>query len=440
MNGIARTALLSAALGLAPLLHGTLPGAGLARAGASLACLLLGLLAIERVLRDLTTPACALATALLLLYGTFLFGYATKPSEAVLQALVFLLSSLVLALWWLSRARLSPWASVAFLVGGCALASLLGRPAPSLLRSEGLAILDALFSSRQGLLYWTPLLWGGLFGYVTLLGRDPRAALMLAGGLAAVLAVATREAPGGAFFAGGRFDAALPLLAPGLAASLASLRSLTARRPGTALVAGGVALGLWNLLFVEQYRRDRIPRDETVAFARVTGTSAAILAELVGSPLAWPANWIFAERHDLPPSSYDLMVGKSLFRGEGAVQGVIDLGDDRVDPALLAEGWSGRRSCGSQVCRSVRGRARLFAPLETSGGGSLTVRAAGSGTLGVCVNGARLAELPLSAELADFRVPVPSGVLRSGWNEIALESDPPEALVDRVILPPPGRP
>ena len=72
--------------------------------------------------------------------------------------------------------------------------------------------------------------------------------------------------------------------------------------------AAGAGLVLWNGLLMEQYRRGVIPRDDTVSFARVAENSADLLASAVGSPVAWPANWIFAAGRDLPAARYEILL------------------------------------------------------------------------------------------------------------------------------------
>jgi hypothetical protein len=237
------------------------------------------------------------------------------------------------------------------------------------------------------------------------------------------------------YFAGGRFDAILPSLGLGLAALLGALQAAAARRPGRVVLVAGLLLGVWNILFMEQYRVGRIPRDETVSFAQITENNADILARAVGAPLAWPANWLFAWRYRLPAARYDLMVGKSLFAGPASLNGVIDLGDDRADPDLLADGWGSRTRCGDTVCRDVRGRARVFVPLDRPETLDVTVRATGNGELAFEVNGARLAALPLASALGDLKLRVPAGHWTRGLNEIVLVCAPPAAArVDRLVF------
>ena len=467
----------------------------------------LGLLLVHRVLGDRFAPPVPFWTTLLLGYATFLFWYmAYEPVMS--HAPSFFLAALALVVWWGRGTGLLPgraallglvaglatlvrWqnalllvlplatlalererpartaASAAALLGAFALALvpqllvfkaifgtyLLGHPAQGrdFLHLTRPALLETFFSSRHGLLFWTPVLWAGFLGLVGLiakdwrtkgwLDKDRRTAVLLA---LPILVMTYTNASSGDWWAGGsysnrRFDSTLPFLALGVGATLAALRGLAARRPGAVLAGVGAALALWNVLFMEQYRRGAIPRDDTVSFARVAENSADVFATAFGSPVAWPANWIFSVRHGLPPDRYDLMVGKYLFFMQNNLGGVIDVGaDPGLDQALLGEGWGVRTPCAGAadgVCRPVQGRARLFGALHAPETLDLTVRAAGPGRLRVLVNGVAVAERALAEGLEDVTARVPGARWRSGLNEIALDADPgATAQVDRVVF------
>lgn len=454
----------------------------------------LGLLLVHRVLEDAFTPPVPFWTTLLLCYGTFLFFYlAHEPVMS--HAPSFFLAALVLSVWWRRGQALGPRraAVLGALIGlasvvrwpnalllSLPLASLLVERAdaaravkaaavllatfaaallPQLLVFKAIfgayllpypvqgrdflylnrpALLETFFSSRHGLFFWTPVLWAGFLGFAALHARRGWRALLP---LLPVLLLGYVNASSGDWWAGGsysnrRFDAALPFLALGLAAAMAALRHLAARRPGAVLTAFGSVLVLWNALFMEQYRRGAIPRDDTVSFARVAENSADLFATGLGSPVAWPANWLFSLRHHLPPDRYDRMVGKYLFFMQNNLAGVVDLGaDPATDEAVLGEGFGVRVPCGDAVCRAVEGRARLFGALHAPETLDLTVRAAGAGRLRVDVNDVAVADHALPSDLGDLTVRVPAARWRSGLNEAALAvSAGGHALVDRVVF------
>jgi hypothetical protein len=288
-------------------------------------------------------------------------------------------------------------------------------------------VMDGLFGSRDGLLFWAPALWLGIAG---LAARTlPSRALPLA----LLLAVAVAADPGEVRAA--RVAPVLPLLALGIARALAAIRDASARRPLLPVAAGVAVLALWNALLMAQYRDGRIPRDDTVAFARVARNAAASVSAAAGAPNAWPASWIYAARHRVAPARYDLLAGMDAFAGAGALGGIVDVGEPGSDAALLEEGWSVRHPCGAHVCRAVEGTATLRVPLRQAEDLDLAVVAAGSGTLTVAIGGVPVLQAPLDEALVARRARVPRARFRGGLETITLAVTPGgRALVDRVVL------
>jgi hypothetical protein len=304
------------------------------------------------------------------------------------------------------------------------------------------ATLDGLFSSWSGLLFWSPVLWLGLAGCLRE-GPARRAAalgpaLLVA---AAVGAVTFDSGP----YRGARFAPVLPLLALGLARALDGIRSLTLHRPLVPVATGIAALAAWNALLMGQYRDGRIPRDDTVSFPRIAQNAAATVSATVGSPTAWPANWIFAARHHVRATRYDLLGGVDLFgpvargaalpRGPLGYEGVIDVGHLPTDEALLEGGWSVRHPCGVEVCRAVLGTAGLVAPIREPRDVDVMLSAAGAGTVTMAVNGVPVLVAPLTAGVQAHFVRLPRARLRRGLNAIVLTMPPGGgALVDRIVF------
>jgi len=451
-----------------------------------------GLLLVDATLRRLLTREIAFWTTLALLYGTFLFWYLANEA-AVSHAVSFFAAALVLYLYLRFRDDLSPlraallglavgiaaivrWQNgvllvlpgltlagrlrvaprktlvalgllvLGFLIGAvpqmlawkAIFGSYLLRDPPhgrDFLRLDHPYLLQVFFSSRHGLLYWTPLLWAGYLGYLRLLRRSAALAATL---LLPLLLMSYVNACSGDWWAGGsfsnrRFDSALPLLAVGLGESLAFLLELQRRRPAFLLILVGTAVTGANLLFMEAYRRALVPWDDTVSFPEVSRTLASLVSESVGSPVAWPANWIFARSHSIGVGQYDLAVGKYLFYRQNNLGGVLAMGDPRSDPALLDWGWSSPHPCGRETCRAVLGRARLLAPLDVPEDLDLVVRAQGEGTLALFLNGHPLQELPLGPLLADTRLRVPREEWHREINELLFVTAG-EARVSRVVF------
>jgi hypothetical protein len=321
-------------------------------------------------------PALAAAGVALLATGTFALDLLLQADMAAAAALAAT-GLAVLACDRRPRGAAVPAivAAVAFALVHADGALTIGRWQPGL----------ALFGSRQGLLHLTPVLWLALIGLAVLFRRAPRAAapgaLMAA---ALVLVHAAFRAEGGGPCPRAHLAPLLALLALPLAEALRALRDLARRAPLVPLAAASALAVCWNLLFMQQYAQDMIPRDFPVAFPAVARNAAALTARGVGAPLSWPANWLFARRHRVSADRFDAAAGKALPRAaDGAL--VLDVGG-RDDEALLLEGWSVRHPCGASVCREVESQARVLLPAERNGAPvDVVVRLGGAGEVGLRV-------------------------------------------------------
>lgn len=467
-----------------------LDGATALRLGLLL-CAVAGALASFSLARSAFPASASFFAVLVTYYGTFLAWYVLfEPTAST--ALGFTLGAVCLRVWWDGREHLSLWRAVllgaliglgtalrwpnaAFLllpIATCAAALRHGESRthalkaatfvflgfvigilPDLLPSAGGELLprttpprflDMLFSSRHGLLFWTPVLWLSLVGLVALAWKRPRPWLALTLLVGVTMGLNAASADGLAPtrfserlfpFPNPCFDAMLPALTLGLAASLASIISWAGRHPARLVAAGGALLSVWNGLFMETYKRGGIPRDDTVSFADVTRLNTEQFSLLFGSPVAWPANWLFARRTGLSAAAYDEMVGKDLFSPPQSVYGIVDFGDPRVDPALLGEGFGARRVYQGEICRRVDGTARFFANLERREDLTLAVRAAGSGRLFVLANGEPLGSMSLGPNLTARGLSVPRRVLRLPLSEFTLRvSAGGTATIDRLVF------
>jgi hypothetical protein len=187
---------------------------------------------------------------------------------------------------------------------------------------------------------------------------------------------------------------------------------------------------------MQQYRRELIPRDDTVAFPVVAENAARLVSERVGSPVAWPANWLVATRHDLDVARFDRVYGLSLLDFPGAPRGTIDIGRMDTDAALLGDGWSVRHACEDEICRDVEGRAEVFIPLDEAARQELRIRAAGRGSLLVQLDGEPVGRpLILYATLREFTLPLGPAPLARGPHTLVLQVSPSgRATVERLAL------
>ncbi len=292
-------------------------------------------------------------------------------------------------------------------------------------------VLETLFSSRHGLLSWTPIFWAGYVGFLPLLRRRPRLAWPLLPLLVFMTYVnmCSGDWWAGASFSNRRFDSLLPILALGFAASWEVGRTWLRRRPAGVLALLALPFLLWNGLGQE-------PEGTSGAgsWGNQVGARATRLSTALGSPSTWPASWLFAWREKRSPGQYDLLVGRYLFYRQQNLGGVVEVGEG--DEALLAEGWGPLADLGERKARRLSGRARLFAPLDLAEDLDLSVlgRADVETLLSFEVNGraaGRLTVGPLGSR-GPLRVPAP--FWRRELNDVVLETEGGGVEIDVVVF------
>ena len=292
------------------------------------------------------------------------------------------------------------------------------------LRLDHPYVLQTLFSSRHGLLSWTPVLWGGYLGFLWLWRRRGPLFWPL---LPPLVAMTYVNMCSGDWWAGGsfsnrRFDSLLPLLAVGLAGSLEAMRRALARHPQAAVCALVVPAVVWNLGAITQVQRGAVGAERGVAFPRLVGGTAEIVASAVGSPPTWPASWLFAWREEMPVRHYDRAVGRYLFYRQNNMAGHIDVGRAE-DADLLGEGWQGPRVEDGRACRPTAVPARVLAPLDVPEDLELTVGAVAMGgpqDLAVRVNGRDAGHVAVGLDGTEPSLRVPAAFWRRELNDVVL--------------------
>jgi hypothetical protein len=280
------------------------------------------------------------------------------------------------------------------------------------LRLDHPYFLQTLFSSRHGLLSWTPVFWLGFLGFAPLLRSRPRLAAPLLVPLIFMTYVNACSGDwwAGASFSNRRFDSQLAMFAVGFAASLEWLRRVLALRPTFAPAALVAALVLANAGGLDRVRH------------------------WVGSPTTWPASWLFALRYARPPGQYDRLVGRYLFYRQNNMKGRIDLGLPG-DEVMLGEGWGPVEARAGVAGRGVVGSARMFAPLDVPEDLGVRVRASAT-VLGidvvVRVNGQEAGRFRPATVWNEHEVAVPAAFWRRELNEIVIQAAAPGVAVDQV--------
>jgi hypothetical protein len=280
-----------------------------------------------------------------------------------------------------------------------------------------------LFSSRHGLLSWTPVFWAGYLGFVPLLRRRPA----LAGAFLVPLAVMTYVNAcvgdwwGGSSFSNRRFDSLLPLFAFGFAATIEALSSALRRRPDLGLAVLLTPAIVWAFGLEAQVREGRVRDDQVATFASLVGGGARLVSERAGFPTTWPASWVFAWRHRLSPARYDLLVGRYLFYRQNKLGGSIALSADLVDPML--DGFGPVEAVVGVPARCAARAGRFFVPLDEPEPLELRFRAVSVGSAGdglISVNGRPLGRIPVGSRWTAAALRAPRHLWRRELNEVRL--------------------
>jgi hypothetical protein len=271
-----------------------------------------------------------------------------------------------------------------------------------------------LFSSRHGLLSWSPLLWLGVLGLVGFTRRAP----VLAGGLLAAFAMtlyvnaAVHDWWAGASFGARRFDGALGGFGLGLAMSI---EWLVPRIRKHALLAVSLALTpflIWNLSLMGVYSRGAIPMDGPVSFRSAAGDATELIYGLTGYPFSWPATLFERYRSGAPMAVYDLTGAQYLSNN-------VELRMGDTDALYLGRGWSLPQRKKGRTVRAVSPHgASIYVALRGSAPYRLTLEGRSEGRLSVSFGEHALGSVDLGADGGMAEVSVPPEVIVRGVNEL----------------------
>jgi hypothetical protein len=223
---------------------------------------------------------------------------------------------------------------------------------------------DILWSSRNGLLSWSPALYCGLVGLLIFAVRQPAAGvpLLLAVALMTYFNACVQDWWGSAGFGGRRFDGTIPLFVVGFAAFTTSAVTVIRRYPLGTFAAVGALLVAWNLSLLSVANSGLVRLGEGVSFGEVQAQQARALHRWIGNPFTYPASLLFALRNGVAPSNYDLLAANRFLSDPLRPYGRIDVGID--DEELLGEGWYGQERDGTTTFRWAASTAGLIVPLD----------------------------------------------------------------------------
>lgn len=287
-----------------------------------------------------------------------------------------------------------------------------------------------LFSSRHGLLSWSPVLWVGVLGFVGFCRRAPVfGGALLAGFLAAwYVNGSVSDWWAGASFGARRFDGALPAFGLGIAAAVAWLESWTRKHVlGVVFILLAPFL-IWNAGLIGVYTFRGIPFDGPVSFKQVGSDAIELAYQQIGYPFSWPGALAERTRSGLPVANYDLA---GALRPSNNIE--IRMGD--TDALYLGPGWSlPRRGRGRTFREGSFSGAILYVAVNEQVPYQMSILGESEGLVEASLNRESIKTFKLEGRAA-VEIRIPAGRLVPGMNEIRfrpIENEP--FWVSRVVL------
>jgi hypothetical protein len=289
-------------------------------------------------------------------------------------------------------------------------------------------VVDILWSSRNGLLSWSPILYVGAIGLVLFARSRPTI------GFPVIITIAVmtyfnasiQDWWGSAGYGGRRFDGTIPLFALGAAALAGRAADLTRRYPMRVVAGGGSLLILWNLTLMSAANRGGVRIGEAVSFGDAGAEQARAFHRWFGHPFTYPVSLLFASRNDVAVGDYDLLAGNRLLSDPQQPFGRLNIGE-AYDDVWIGSGWHAQERSGTTSFRWATRTATLIAPLDHGAAIRIDVRAqafnypgAPAQTIAIVVNGIAQPPIPLPGDWTLASFVVDRAVWKAGVNRLEL--------------------
>ena len=289
-------------------------------------------------------------------------------------------------------------------------------------------IVDILWSSRNGLLSWSPVLYFGAIGLVMFAAARP------AIGIPALLALAMmtyfnaciQDWWGSDAFGGRRFDGTIALFCLGVASFASSAAAIARRHPLRIVAAGGALLVVWNLTLMSVAQDGLVRLGQSTSFGDTMAPQARAFHRWFGQPFTYPASLMFALRNGLSPGKYDLLSGNRFLGDPARPYGRVDVGGD--DGWLLEDGWHGPEHDGAITFRWAATPATMLIPLDHAAPLIVQVRlhaftypGSTTQTLALTINGRTFGPVPVHDTWETLEFETGIDAWRTGVNRLRLD-------------------
>lgn len=286
---------------------------------------------------------------------------------------------------------------------------------------------EVLWSSRNGLLAMSPVLYIGLLGLLLLWRRDRLASLGAIAAFSAMVVLngAVQDWWGGAAYGGRRFDGTLPLLVLGTALALERGALWVSHNSKAVVGLAGLALVIWNFTLMEAALGGTLQMGAPNAWGAVASRQATSLHRWFGHPFSFPATVVFALRNGVSPAEADYFWSQRFLADPELQYGRIELGVD--DDLAVRQGWHQPERDGATTFRWASRDAALRLSLDHAATLRVQVRTrafswpgAPPQTVALIVNGTQGPPVSVPQAWTTAEILVPQAQWKSGVNDLRL--------------------
>jgi hypothetical protein len=298
-------------------------------------------------------------------------------------------------------------------------------------------LVDILWSARNGLFSWSPILYLGAIGLVIFAFARPWIGVPALAAIAVMtyFNASVQDWWGSAGYGGRRFDGTIPLFALGVAAVVERTAALVRRHPLRTVAAGGGLLVAWNLTLISAAQDGHVRIGEAVSFGEAGAHQVRAFHRWFGNPFTYPVSLMFSLRNGVPIGSYDLLSAHRILGDPLRPYGRIDIGTS--DELWVADGWHGAEQGADVSFRWASSQATIRFALDHTAPLRLQVRAqafnypgAAPQTMTPIVNGRRQASATVPPEWTTVVFEVAQEAWRAGVNRVTFEFSRAERPAD----------
>ena len=292
-------------------------------------------------------------------------------------------------------------------------------------------LVDILWSSRNGLLSWSPVLYLGAIGLFIFAAARPWIGVpsLVAIAVMVYFNASVQDWWGSAGYGGRRFDGTLPLFALGVAAFAERAAAVARRHPMKVVSAAGALLLAWNLTLMSAAQDGHVRIGESLSFGEAGAHQARAFHRWFGHPFTYPVSLFYAARNDVGIGDYDLLAANRFLGDPLRPYGRIDIGEPDDGP-WLGLGWHAQERADGVSYRWTGAEATARISLDRASDLRVQVRTRAltypgmrPQEMAIVVNGHETAPQALTADWQTIVFDVEAAAWRAGINQVRLLFD-----------------